>query len=79
MKIVGDLITLEAPDPELERMLDSQHQRLEGLAWRIRSPRGGLGDMVKKVAEPIARALGINSCGSCEERRRWLNERFPLR
>lgn len=43
----------------------------------------GLGDMVERIAQPIAkiidRALGtkIQGCGGCKKRREALNKAFP--
>ncbi len=44
----------------------------------------GLGDVVARVAKPIARAMDrlfnthLANCMECDERRRWLNGKFPL-
>lgn len=38
----------------------------------------GLGDVVAAIAKPIAKAVGLEDCGSCEERRAWLNEKVPF-
>jgi hypothetical protein len=38
----------------------------------------GLGDIVHAVAQPIAQAIGLEECGSCDARRTWLNDHFPL-
>ncbi len=42
----------------------------------------GAGDLIAKVAKPIARQIDrvfgtrLRDCESCEERRQWLNEHF---
>ncbi len=47
-------------------------------------PIGGLGDIVYKVVQPIAKtidkALGTNikNCGGCKKRREFLNKTFPM-
>jgi hypothetical protein len=44
----------------------------------------GLGDVVEKVAQPIARSIdkllgtNIKNCGGCTKRKNSLNERFPI-
>ena len=44
----------------------------------------GLGDAVKIVAQPIAKAIDaaigtdVQNCGACEKRRQYLNEKFPI-
>ncbi len=50
------------------------------------NPRG-LGDVVEKIAKPIARALGLDCINQltgelkpnskCAQRRKWLNRKFP--
>ena len=59
--------------------LDLHHDRVEpgALRWHT-SPKvvRGLGDVVEVVAAPIAKALGLKSCG-CAQRRAALNRRFP--
>lgn len=48
-------------------------------------PITGVGDIVHKVAQPIARAIDrvagtkIQSCGGCKKRREALNKAFPLK
>jgi hypothetical protein len=39
----------------------------------------GLGDLVAKIAEPIAKVLHLdtNKCG-CEQRKEWLNNKVPF-
>lgn len=45
----------------------------------------GLGDVVHKVAQPIAKAIDkalgtkIQSCGGCKKRRDALNQAFPAK
>lgn len=49
----------------------------------------GLGDVVEKMAKPIARALGLDCLdqttgelkpeSKCAQRRKWLNRKFPAR
>ena len=44
----------------------------------------GLGDAVKIVAKPIAKAIDaaigtdVQNCSACERRRQYLNEKFPI-
>ncbi len=44
----------------------------------------GFGNVVARVAKPIARAMdrmfntNLADCDRCDERRRWLNEKFPI-
>ena len=44
----------------------------------------GLGDAVKVVAQPIAKAIDVvigtdvQNCSACEKRRQYLNEKFPI-
>lgn len=44
----------------------------------------GLGDVVEKVAKPIAKVIdavantNIQGCGGCAKRRKYLNDKFPL-
>ncbi len=46
--------------------------------------QSGLGDVVARVAKPIARAIDrmfkthLADCQRCDERRRWLNDKFPI-
>ena len=42
-----------------------------------RQNRIGLGDLVAKVAEPIARVIGVSKCGGCARRQAYLN-RFTI-
>jgi hypothetical protein len=48
-----------------------------------KKPVAGLGDIVHKVAQPIARAIdkvagtNIQGCGACQKRKEYLNEKFP--
>jgi len=50
--------------------------------WR--EPIAGVGDIVHKVAQPIARVIdrvvktNIQGCGGCKKRREALNKAFPL-
>jgi hypothetical protein len=39
----------------------------------------GLGDLVAKIANPIAKAVGLNKskCG-CQKRQEWLNQAVPF-
>jgi len=45
----------------------------------------GLGDVVEKVAKPIAKVIDavagtkIQNCGGCNKRRKYLNKKFPLK
>lgn len=45
----------------------------------------GLGDLVERIARPIARAIDrafgtkLASCGACKKRRDWLNQHFRRR
>lgn len=43
------------------------------------APMRGLGDLVAKIADPIAKAVGLNKskCG-CQSRQEWLNHAFPF-
>ena len=49
--------------------------------WK--APARGLGDVVEKVAQPIAKAIDkvlrtdIQNCGGCKKRRDALNKAFP--
>lgn len=44
----------------------------------------GLGDIVAKVAQPIAKTVDavagtdLKNCGGCKKRQEKLNQRFPL-
>ena len=44
----------------------------------------GAGDVVKIVAQPIAKVIdavagtNLQTCGGCEQRRQSLNKKFPL-
>lgn len=44
----------------------------------------GLGDIVAKVAQPVARVIDkvagtdIENCSSCAQRKAWLNEFFSI-
>jgi hypothetical protein len=44
----------------------------------------GLGDIVEKVAQPIAKSIdrlfgtNIKDCGGCKNRKNSLNKRFPI-
>lgn len=44
----------------------------------------GLGDLVAKIAQPIAAAIdavagtSLKTCGGCQKRREWLNKNIPL-
>lgn len=45
----------------------------------------GLGDVVEKVAQPIAKVIdavagtNIKKCGGCNKRKKYLNKKFPLK
>lgn len=45
----------------------------------------GLGDIVEKIAQPIAKAIDsvantdIQNCGACKKRKEYLNKKFPLK
>ena len=43
------------------------------------APMRGLGDLVAKIAEPIASVIGLNkaTCG-CQKRQDWLNQAVPF-
>ena len=47
------------------------------------SPIRGLGDVVAKVAQPIAKVIdkiaktNIQGCGGCARRQEYLNKKFP--
>ena len=43
------------------------------------APMRGLGDLVAKIAEPIARVINLDksSCG-CAKRQEWLNKAVPF-
>lgn len=43
------------------------------------APMRGLGDLVAKIADPIAKAVGLNKskCG-CQKRQEWLNQAVPF-
>jgi hypothetical protein len=43
------------------------------------APMRGLGDLVAKIADPIAKTIGINKskCG-CRSRQEWLNRAVPF-
>jgi len=43
------------------------------------APMRGLGDLVAKIADPIARAINLDksSCG-CAKRQEWLNRAVPF-
>lgn len=48
-----------------------------------KKPVAGLGDIVHKVAQPIAKVVdrlagtNIQGCGACQRRKEYLNEKFP--
>lgn len=66
---------LDAPDARLEAMMDRQYERIPGtLRWKNKTPIRGAGDVVERVTS----FFGIAKCPPCEERRKWLNEKFPL-
>jgi hypothetical protein len=35
----------------------------------------GVGDVIAKATK----AIGIQPCGKCEQRRQWLNKKFPVK
>ena len=43
----------------------------------------GLGDLVEKLAKPIAKVIdrvagtNIQGCGGCQKRKEWMNDHFP--
>lgn len=49
-----------------------------------REKPSGLGDIVEKVAKPIAKVIdavaktNIQGCGGCAKRKKYLNDKFPL-
>lgn len=51
----------------------------------MQTPVQGLGDIVERIAKPIARTIDkvagtdIEHCSACARRRALLNEKFPLR
>lgn len=51
--------------------------------WK--APSRGLGDVVHKVAQPIAKAIDkalgtkVQKCGGCQKRRDALNRAFPAK
>lgn len=57
---------------------------LDALKKKYNRPVRGLGDIVSKVAQPIARVIDkvagtdIEHCGGCAKRRDALNNAFPL-
>jgi len=63
------------PPPPITRPQDSPDWK-ESIA--------GVGDIVHKVAQPIARVIdrvaktNIQGCGGCKKRREALNKAFPL-
>jgi len=59
----------------------------ESEAARNRKPPdvpAGLGDLVEKIAKPVARSIdkafgtNIEGCGGCKKRKEYLNEKFPI-
>ena len=45
-------------------------------------PKGkprGLGDVVKKVVQPVADLIGLTDCSGCDERVNYLNKKFPFK
>lgn len=63
----------------------SNNQNNEEYAKMIKCKQTGLGDIVHKIAQPIARtidgALGtdLQNCGGCKNRRAALNRMFPFK
>ena len=49
-----------------------------------KTPHNGLGDIVARIAQPIARAIdsvagtSFRKCGGCAKRKAWLNKKVPL-
>ena len=43
------------------------------------APMRGLGDLVAKIAEPIANVIGLNKATcKCQKRQDWLNQAVPF-
>lgn len=60
-----------------------EHGRIVPVQGQRRSMQGmplrGAGDLVARVAKPVARALGIQDCDACDQRQSLLNSMFPFR
>lgn len=54
------------------------HRLCDAVASLTDSPAPqGLGDTVHRLVRPLARLLHLENCGGCQQRRAWLNRRFP--
>jgi hypothetical protein len=69
-------------DSKLKRTSPDQERWLPPEKIIRESPKRmqGIGDLVAKIAEPIANAIGMDkkNCG-CQKRQEWLNRYFPFR
>lgn len=63
----------------------SNGQNNEEHARTVKKRVNGLGDIVYRAAQPIAKAIdatigtNIQNCGGCKKRRDKLNEMFPIK
>lgn len=57
---------------------------ISGKYRQVAQPIRGLGDVVAKVARPIAKAIdhvagtNLQNCGGCKSRQERLNQKFPI-
>ena len=80
-------IQLDPNPPEPINSADDW-ERVTGLKFdKKAAPKkeiSGLGDIVEKVAQPIAKSIdrlfgtNIKDCGGCKSRKNSLNKRFPI-
>ncbi len=76
---------LIVPDDDVQRLTDKyQEAHTEAMHGGQKDRIKGAGDIVAKIAQPIAMGLDmvfgtdLQNCGGCKERQEALNKQFPL-
>jgi len=84
--LLSDPVKLKEAE-ERSALLRSKADNADPISESIRPAKPteptGLGDRVKRIAQPIARAIdrvvgtNIQGCDACQKRQEYLNKKFP--
>lgn len=82
LDLKGGVFTIRDATPEDVAELDAKLERVAPgeLAWLPPGvkPMRGLGDVVERLARPVAKVLGLEGCGGCKKRQETLNKLVPF-
>ncbi len=81
-QVINDILYIEPKNfQRLNEVVRKHNPHLSTV--KEKTPKG-LGDLVEKVAKPIAKTIdfmigtNLTKCQSCGERKEWLNKKVPL-